>query len=188
MFFVALLSFLKKNVDFTTPLCYNDCCKYNNQGATMEQRFETFTALVAGISRDIRKIKNEEMAEFHLKGPHVSCLYYLYTKGDLHFTALCDLCEEDKANMSRIIDDLEGRGYIVARTARRYRAPIRLSDEGRTLGAHVADKVDRVLSAVSDGVSEEDRCTLYECLSKIHTNLQKFCESYENGSKRKVEG
>ena len=84
-------------------MCYTACCKYNIQGEDMEQRFETFTALVTGISRVIRKIKTEEMAEFHLKGPHVSCLYYWYKEGTLTAKALCDLCDVDKANMSRIL-------------------------------------------------------------------------------------
>ena len=43
----------------------------------MEERFETFTILIARISRSIKRIKSEEMADFELKGPHVSCLYYL---------------------------------------------------------------------------------------------------------------
>lgn len=47
----------------------------------MQQRFETFTVLIAKISRSIRRIKAEEMSEFHLKGPHVSCLYYLTQLG-----------------------------------------------------------------------------------------------------------
>jgi len=49
----------------------------------MQQRFETFTVLIAKISRSIRRIKAEEMSEFHLKGPHVSCLYYLTQLGPL---------------------------------------------------------------------------------------------------------
>ena len=85
----------------------------------MEQRFETFTALVIGISRAIRKIKSEEMAEFHLKSPHVSCLYYLYKQRELTAKALCDLCDEDKANMSRIIDFLERNGYVLCATQSR---------------------------------------------------------------------
>ncbi|MBQ7880983.1 MAG: hypothetical protein IJ358_04000 [Clostridia bacterium] len=48
----------------------------------MEQRFETFTVQIAKISRCIRKIKSEEMAEFNLKSPHVSCLYYLYRQNN----------------------------------------------------------------------------------------------------------
>ena len=53
----------------------------------MQQRFETFTVLIAKISRSIRRIKAEEMSEFHLKGPHVSCLYYLTQLGPLTDTA-----------------------------------------------------------------------------------------------------
>lgn len=45
----------------------------------MKERFETFTVLINRISRNIRKIKNQEMAEYHLRSAHVSCLYYLYT-------------------------------------------------------------------------------------------------------------
>ena len=44
----------------------------------MEERFETFTVLIARINRGIKRIKAEEMAEFGLKGPHVSCCL-LYT-------------------------------------------------------------------------------------------------------------
>ena len=49
----------------------------------METRFETFTVLIARIGRSIRRIKAEEMARFRLKGPHVSCLYYLSLAGPM---------------------------------------------------------------------------------------------------------
>lgn len=49
----------------------------------MEERFETFTVLIARINRGIKRIKAEEMAEFGLKGPHVSCLYYLSCCGEI---------------------------------------------------------------------------------------------------------
>ena len=110
-------------------------------------RFETFTALVTGISRTIRKIKNEEMVEFHLKGPHVSCLYYLYKNETLTAKELSELCEEDKANMSRTVEYLIKGGYIAKRTACRYRAPLSLTEEGKRIGAHIAERIDRVLFA-----------------------------------------
>ena len=154
----------------------------------MEERFETFTALVTGISRSIRKIKSEEMVEFHLKGPHVSCLYYLYKEGELTASALCERCEEDKANMSRILDYLEKNGYILYKTqaSRRYRAPLSLTEEGRAVGQHIAEKIDRVLLAASAGVSEEDRRVLYESLVKIHDNLLSVCDGYQEKTKRKA--
>ena len=59
----------------------------------MEERFETFTVLIAKISRSIRRIKAEEMAEYDLKATHVNCLYYLYTVGELTAAELCERCE-----------------------------------------------------------------------------------------------
>ena len=49
----------------------------------MEERFQTFTVLIANVNRYIRRIKTEEMAEFQLKSHHVSCLYYLYRDKEL---------------------------------------------------------------------------------------------------------
>lgn len=77
---------------------------------------------VAKISRSIRRIKAEEMSEFHLKGPHVSCLYYLTQLGPLTAGQLCDRCEEDKAAVSRSLEYLEQNGYVT-RPDKRYRGP-----------------------------------------------------------------
>ena len=48
----------------------------------MNERFETFTVLINRISRNIRKIKNQEMAEYKLRSVHISCLYYLHLTND----------------------------------------------------------------------------------------------------------
>ena len=73
----------------------------------MKERFETFTVLINRISRNIRKIKNNEMAEYNLRSAHISCLYYLYSGKYVTATELCEKCEEDKAGISRGIDYLE---------------------------------------------------------------------------------
>jgi DNA-binding MarR family transcriptional regulator len=73
----------------------------------MIERFETFTVLINRISRNIRKIKNQEMAEYKLRSVHISCLYYLYKEAQLLSTDLCERCEEDKATISRALEYLE---------------------------------------------------------------------------------
>ena len=78
----------------------------------MEDRFETFTVLIARISRSIRRLKAEEMERLGLKGPHVSCLYYLSLYDELTAAELCERCDEDKAAISRSIDYLEKNGYL----------------------------------------------------------------------------
>ena len=69
--------------------------------------FKTFTSLIAKINRNIRRLKTEVMAEYDLKCPHVSVLYYLYTDGPLTAKQLCDVCEEDKGAISRTVESLE---------------------------------------------------------------------------------
>lgn len=148
----------------------------------MEQRFETFTALIASISRSIRKIKSEEMLEFNLKSSHVSCLYYLYKAGALTAKELCEKCEEDKASISRSIDYLETNGYIVchSQAPKRYRTPLELTDKGNEIGRYICEKVDNILLESSNGVSDENRKIMYESLIKINANLQKFCKKDED--------
>lgn len=146
----------------------------------MQKRFETFTVLISKIARSIRKIKTEEMAEYNLKSPHVSCLYHLYKAGELTAKELCDLCEEDKAAISRSIEYLEKGGYIVCRSTakKRYRAPFTLTERGLAVGEHIAKKIDTVLEEASAGMREEEREILYKSLSLISDNLQKICKKY----------
>ncbi len=147
----------------------------------MEQRFEKFTVLITNISRSIHKLKAEEMAEFELKSSHVSCLYYLYKDAPLTAKELCDLSDEDKANISRAIKYLEERGYLICKSKaqKRYQSPLELTEEGREIGGRLVEKIDSILSLAGEGVSDEDRMIMYRSLEHISSNLQKMCEKYK---------
>lgn len=146
----------------------------------MEERFNTFTVLIANINRCIHKIKTEEMAEHDLRSSHVSCLYYLYKSDGLTAKALCDICREDKANLSRAIKYLETSGYLTcdSKTAKRYQSPLALTEKGREIGAFIAERVDSILDRVSEGISEEHRAIMYNALARINLNLQTMCDTY----------
>ena len=97
----------------------------------MQERFREFTLLIANLNRCIGKVKTEEIAGFDLKGSHVSCLYYVYENESLTAKELCDICGEDKANVSRAIKYLESNGFLVcdSKTAKRYKSPLLLTDK-----------------------------------------------------------
>lgn len=139
----------------------------------MTERFETFTVLINRISRNIRKIKNQEMAEYKLRSSHISCLYYLYTSGGLTATDLCERCEEDKATVSRSLDYLEKNGYLTceAKSAKRYKSPLKLTDKGLDIGKRIADKIAYVLEEISCELTEEERLQFYHSLSVISKGL-----------------
>ena len=144
----------------------------------MDARFETFTALINRISRNIRKIKNREMAEYHLRSAHISCLYYLYKEGKLTSTALCERCEEDKATISRALEYLENEEYLMGRAkgAKRYNGLLDLTEKGRGIGQKIADKIDGVLEEISEALTDEERFAFYRSLSLISERLDAVAE------------
>jgi len=147
----------------------------------MDERFEIFTVLLNRINRNIRKIKNEEMKNYELRGPHVSCLYYLYISEELTSKDLCERCEEDKATISRSLDYLEKNNYIICKSdsKKRYNAPFVLTERGTRAGKRIADKIASVLDEISKGVSDEDRAIFYRGFNIISENLDKVAKSYE---------
>ena len=148
----------------------------------MKERFETFTVLIAKISRNIRRIKNQEMAEYGLRSAHISCLYYLYSAGFLTATELCERCEEDKSTISRALDYLEENDYITceSKLAKRYKSPLSLTEKGKDVGKKIADKINYVLDEICIGLTEKERIEFYRCLNIISDSLEKCVAGIDN--------
>ncbi len=147
----------------------------------MKERFETFTVLIAKISRNIRKIKNQEMAEYDIRSSHISCLYYLYLSDGSTATELCERCEEDKATISRSLDYLENNGYIIceSKSAKRYKSPLVLTEKGKEAGKRISDKINNVLDEISVGMTEEERISFYRSLTIISDGLEAISNQYD---------
>ena len=148
----------------------------------MKERFETFTVLINRISRNIRKIKIQEMAEYDLRSAHISCLYYLYSASNMTATDLCERCEEDKATISRALDYLETNGYLTceSKSAKRYKAPLILTEKGMIVGKRISSKINAVLDEISDGLTEEERVAFYRSLSIISDSLDAVANKHNN--------
>lgn len=137
----------------------------------MDNRFETFTVLVSRISRNIRKLKNQEMSDYNLRSAHISCLYYLYASRGLTATDLCERCDEDKATISRALEYLEANGYLEPEAERRYRSPLVLTEMGEETGRVIAEKINGILEQISGGLTEAERLAFYRSLAIISDSL-----------------
>lgn len=146
----------------------------------MNERFDTFTVLIAGINRSIKKVKSKEMARWGLKSSHVSCMYYLYKNKSLTAAELCRICGEDKAGISRTIEQFEVKGYLRCfdNGRKRYRTPFELTDSGKKVGKSIVNKVDEILNLAGKGLQDEERKILYKSLRLISSNLQEICAGY----------
>lgn len=145
----------------------------------MTERFETFTVLINRISRNIRKIKNQQMAEYKLRSSHISCLYYLYMSDGITATDLCERCEEDKATVSRSLDFLEANGYLKCESkfAKRYKSPLRLTEKGAEVAKKICDKITFFLEKISIELTEEERLQFYRSLSLISKGLNNIASN-----------
>ncbi len=140
----------------------------------MIERFETFNSLLNKINRNVRRIKNREMAEYNLKSPHVSCIYHIYREENMTAKRLCECCEEDKATVSRALRYLEANGYLFrkAKLTKRYNATLVLTEKGLEVGKKIADKVDGFLDRIGDALTEEERVVFYRSLFIISDRLK----------------
>lgn len=161
---------------------FNSAVRQKKRGL-MQERFETFTVLINRISRNIRKIKNQEMEEYGLRSVHTSCLYYLYSRNGLTATELCEHCAEDKATISRAIEYLETNGFLTceSQTAKRYKSPLLLTEKGREAGGKIAEKINSVLDGISDVLTEEERIVFYHSLAMISDRLETVSKNGLNG-------
>ena len=142
-------------------------------------RFSRFTILINRIVRNVHRIKAEEMSRFGLKGTHVSCLYYLHrAEKPLTASELTVICDEDKAAISRAVDYLSKEGYVICEGAalKKYKSPVLLTQKGEEVSKAIAGRVDSIIAAASEGLSDEDREVFNKSLDLISGNLQKICE------------
>lgn len=151
----------------------------------MISRFELFSSSVFSINRCIQKIERVEMAKYGLKGPHAQCLLAMsrYPEG-ITASQLREVCDKDKAAISRTIAELEKEGMVerLTHNGNRYRANLKLTEAGKAAANHVAEKARQAVEKAGEGMTDEQRTVLYSVLHLIAGNLQTICaEGLEEG-------
>ena len=124
----------------------------------------------------MRKIKAEAMKEYNLKGSHVSCIFYL-SKNPKGLTnkELCDICNEDKAAISRALAYLEENKFVTYNKSDKiYKTPITLTRKGKEIGNYLKEKIHSILFEASSEIDKEDLEAFYRGLLNISENLDKI--------------
>lgn len=144
----------------------------------MISRFEHFSTSISCISRYIQRIERTEMEKYGLKGPYAQCLLVMsrYPEG-ITATRLCQVCDRDKAAVSRMVTELEEKGMIrrADPNGQRYRAVLQLTQEGETAACHVDELARRAVEEASAGMTDEQRSIMYAALDLIAENLESIC-------------
>lgn len=141
----------------------------------MVGRFEMFCTAISSIYRSIQKIERTEMAKYGLKGPHAQCMLAMerYPEG-ITASRLCEICEKDKAAISRAVTELTDAEMVTRfdPEGKRYRSSLILTEKGKEVAEHVNRLVYAAVMKASAGYGPEDRQIFVNVLSMIANNLQ----------------
>lgn len=144
----------------------------------MVTKYEQFSASISSIYHDIQRIERVEMEKFGLKGPHAQCLLVLsrYPEG-ITAANLCEVCEKDKAAISRSLSELEAAGLVCRedRNGSRYRAKLRLTEQGANAAQTVSRKAQLTVELAGAGLDNGQREIFYRVLELIAGNLHTIC-------------
>lgn len=143
----------------------------------MTDRYEQFSSSVSCLYRYVQKIERTEMANYGLKGPHAQCLLAIsrYPQG-ITASQLCEVCDKDKAAVSRTLAELEQAGMVSRGSGegKRYRICLHLTQKGSDIAERVKKLAALAVEQAGDGLSEENRAVFYAALNLIAENLRRI--------------
>ena len=143
-------------------------------------RFEQFSGFISGIYRSIQKLEREEMVKYGLTGAYAQYLVAMhrYTEG-ITAAELCEVCDKDKAAVSRIIANMEKKGLVTRKGQNKnlYRALLFLTEEGKRTAQCVMERANIAVEKAGMGLSETERSHFYSTLGLISSNLQNICQT-----------
>lgn len=144
----------------------------------MIQKYEHFSLSVSRIYHDIQRIERQEMEKFGLKGPHAQPLLVMQRHPEgITAAQLCEICDKDKAAISRSLSELEEKGMVSReRTGTgSYRASLHLTRQGEEAARAVGDKARQAVEQAGIGLEDDQRQIFYRVLALIAENLHTIC-------------
>ena len=143
----------------------------------MLTRFEQFSSSIFNIYKHIQKIERDEMLQYGLKGSFAQYLLAIGRHEDgITSSGLCEICDKDKAAISRVVAEMEQKGLIYREASGEnlYRAMLKLTEKGKEAATHVNERAKVAVELAGKGLTDEARQAFYAALNLIASNLQEI--------------
>ena len=145
-----------------------------------ESRFELFDGLIASAGKTLQRIKTNKMEKYGLGSTHTTCLCKLAKAGEAGVTQK-ELTEQegiDRAQVSRVLRDLELQELVYAEGKTTYKKKYCLTEKGIRISSEINDIILEINRFVSEEISESDLAVFYAVMQTIDKNLKKAEEKY----------
>ena len=129
-------------------------------GNTVLVRFEHFSGYISAIYRSIQKLEREEMVKHGLTGAYAQYLAAIkrHPQG-ITCKELCEICDKDKAAVSRVISSMENKGLVTRKSQNNtsYRALLFLTEDGERAAQFISERAKIVPRRMSGNCAAHQR-------------------------------
>ncbi len=143
-------------------------------------RFELFNQMIMSASKTIQRIKVKHMEKYGLASTHTICLRLLYEHPEgLTKKEISDDCDMDKAQVTRIVNELIKNNYVRDDCSERaYNRKFFLTEEGHKITDEINSIVLKVNRFVSGEISGEEISQFYKTFETINHKLREAEEIF----------
>ena len=145
-----------------------------------ESRFELFDGLIASAGKALQRMKSDKMKKYGLGSTHTTCLCKLGKAGKMGLSQK-ELTEQesiDRAQVSRVLRDLEEKAMVSTEGGTAYKKRYYLTARGR----EVADEINAISLEINRYVSREipeaEIQVFYRVMQQIDQNLKKAEQNF----------
>ena len=149
----------------------------------MVDSFERFGQMLSNASKSLYRLKSRYMSKYGLSSTHTVCLRKLYENPQgLTKSEIADICEIDKAQITRIIGELKDKDYVGSDSSKKmYNRKFVLTDFGKNITEEINDAVAEIVEYVDLDISKEDIEHFYSVFEKINKRLRDSEENLKKG-------
>ena len=143
-------------------------------------RFNRFYSLICTSTKSLQKLKTKHMMHYGLTSAHTMCIRHLYSSEQgLTRMELAEMCDIDKAQISRTVNELCAKGYLTetGNESNNYKKRLKLTPMGKDTADEINRAVHEIHSFVSDDLTEDQLTTFYSTFELICSRLKQAEEN-----------
>ncbi|MDM9619919.1 MarR family transcriptional regulator [Rhizobium sp. S96] len=134
---------------------------------------------LAAFNRKLRAAFDSLVRERNMTLPRARVFFTLNKKDGINQRELADRLELETPTLVRILDAMEGQGFVQRRVAGNDRRAkeIYMTETGRVVAGEINDIAVNLRAQVIDGISEDDLRTTLNVIRAMQANLQGIREA-----------
>lgn len=143
----------------------------------MDRDYSRYLGFLLGVAfRSLKKKADQGLAPFQLTAPQWGVLARLYEEDGLPVGEIAGRIHTEVPTITRIVDLLEGKGFVVKKTCLDDRRSVQvfLTEKGRAIEAPLRGKIREVLEIALRGFEAQEVERLKGDLVRIAKNLTEY--------------